>query len=149
MIGKRKYLESLIVFIMVSFIVGCLGAMSKPLEKENRLKYRVAKYHEDMKAGDYESNWDMFPTEDIMKRPDKDKFLMQTRTVPKLIDYRIEKIEINENKAMIKKYVEFKIGEEVVKELYYDYWMYQNNEWYIMDGFRTKPSGPWDQEARP
>lgn len=140
----NKFFLLLIILLIITILLGCIGTMLKP--SENSLRYRVAKFHEDMKAGDYESNWDMFTSEDVTKRPDKDKFLMQSRTFPKLVTYRIENIEINENKAMIKKYVEFKIEEEIKKKLYYDYWIYQNNEWYIVDGFRTKPGEFWEKK---
>jgi len=143
---ENKFFLLTIVLVVITLLWGCISTISQFTEKEKRLSYRVTKFHEDMKAGDFESNWDMFSSEDVTKRPNKNIFLMQSRTFPKVVDYRIEKIEINENKAMIKKYIDFKIGNEIEKELYYDCWIYENNEWYIVEGFRTKPGGFWDQK---
>ena len=119
----------IILFLVFSIILGCENN-----DMENKLKKRIDGVYQAWKEKNIEQLLD-FGSPEIDKTESRKERLDEIKKMyPVLVNYKIREIKITKDRAKVRVTTTVILDnnkEDVSDE--YDYWIFKNNEWYLLD----------------
>ncbi len=126
---KLTYLSIMFnVFFLLNQIDGI--AFSQTKINEARLIDRANQAYNYLKERKFD-NFIKILSNDESLETRKEIAIEAYKVFPVIIEYKLNKIEICGEKAKTKMAVDLKIGEKVINQTHFDYWIFQNGDWYI------------------
>lgn len=124
----------IILVIMVGIFCGCtIQNVSKNIKIEERLKERIDGVYLAWKERDFDKLLNYGPIDKIKNEDRKERIDEIQKVYPTLVDYHVKGIEVTDHEARVKVLVTVTIdGVKHVVESY-DYWVFKENEWYLLD----------------
>jgi hypothetical protein len=133
---KMKNKINIITILLLSFNFGCLTMVSPTsISKEENLRKRIEMAYQYYQERNFDKFIDYFDAEISQDTKRQESIDNAKRGFPILVSYRISKIEINGDTAKVKIECVFKLKgiDKEEKEIHFDYWIFQDNAWFIYD----------------
>ena len=127
----------IILLFFVSCYQGCLMFSSSTIDKETLLKGRVEKAYQYYKERQFENFVYLFDSGFSTATNKRERIDKCEKGLPILVKYKINEIEINGEKAIVKVENTYKFESKetkeilIVEDISVDYWIFKDNEWYL------------------
>jgi len=100
---------------------------------ERRLKERIDAVYQAYTERDFDRMLNLGTTTDYKKKNRRKMVEEIEQVFPILIDYRIQDIEISEDKARVEVSLTMIVEGKELTENSFDYWVFQDKDWYFFD----------------
>ncbi|MHB8770118.1 MAG: hypothetical protein ACYC7J_03895 [Syntrophales bacterium] len=122
------------LFLAVSTVMSCAMISSNDnYQMERRLRERIDAVYQAYTERDFDRMLNLGTTTDYKKKNLRKMVEEIEQVFPILIDYRIQNIEISEDKARVKVSLTMIVEGKELTENSFDYWVFQDKDWYFFD----------------